>query len=365
MGDKTSLVAGYQPGSTIVQSESTVNVNNQNNIVSGSEVRAGTYVGIFVRSPFNDLSKVESISITSGGNEVSYYLVKENASSTWGQPMFLMPEGDVTVTVVFNAHSVTSVGENGSVLISRGDTSESYFFEGETVTIRPIPSTGYEFVSFTCNPTSIIPEKEYKQWAGTTGGPTFTGNYTFTMGSENVTINAEFRDVNQEYNITLQQANGGTIAASKTKAVAGETVTITATPSKGYTLKSLSSEQITGLSASSSSFEMPACDVTISVEFEQMSQLTCAKVDVPGPTTLDISVAADIGVGMTNPMFLIAGTYEGDIVINAYSRISVGTDHTERIALSTQGLQEIFIQLVDGISSNPTGYYCIYHPSEA
>ena len=71
------------------------------------------------------------------------------------------------------------------------------------------------------------------------------------------------------YNITIAEASHGTVEASKVKAEAGETITVTVTPDSGYILGSLKcdDEDIT----SEQSFNMPSHDVTITAVFEAMS----------------------------------------------------------------------------------------------
>ena len=345
MGDKMDLIAGAEPGDHIVRADSVVGTTDLTKIIaSGSDVPSGTFVGIWSSAPFVEDGKMSSLSIQSGQTEIGYYLVSETEQSV-KEYMFRMPEGDTTVTVSYSSKQLTIEGDHGSVTATRVMNNVSYqdqyFFEGEVISLTTTADEGYIFESF---------EVE-------SGDISITNN-RFTMGDSDVVIRANF--VEKEYDISIVQDTGGTLSASKLKAKAGETITLTATISKGYYLKSISSQQIDGLSKESKTFVMPASNVTIAVEFEQMAQLTFTKTESSGMIILDVTVAASIGSELEDPTFLIAGTYNGDIVVNAYSHIKVGTNHVERVALSSAGLQEIFVQVVDGLSSNPTGYFCVY-----
>ncbi|MBE6528376.1 MAG: hypothetical protein E7Z64_04330 [Thermoplasmata archaeon] len=355
MGDKMSVISGHSVGDHIVSQGSTVSSTTHNDqiIASGTSVASGTFIGIWTTSPAFMLENRGTITVTCGDTTVGCYFVSEGSESV-KQCMFRMPEGETTVSVTYDTKHVTVQGDNGTTRISRminnNQYTDEYFFEGEDVILEPTANTGYVFSSFQVSSGGVsIASKSL-------GGRTF--NSVFTVGSQDVSVTANF--VQQEHSITITQATGGTVTASPSTARAGDTVTLAVSTSKGYILKSLTSAQVSGLTKDSRLFTMPDSDVTISVEYEQMTQLSCSLVSSSGLTVIDVTVAAGLGSDLADPTFLIAGTYENDIVINAYSHIKVGTDHTERVALSTYGLQEIFIQLVDGISTDPTGYFCVY-----
>ena len=348
MGDRMDLIAGHEIGEHIVSSDSIVTsrVARENNTViqSGSNVQSGTFVGIYAEAPFMEDGKAGAITITCGQTTVGYYYIS-NASDSLKQCLFRMPDGDTVVSIVYNTAHVTFQGDNGSVVAKRNINNvwyqDEYFFEGETVALTATADNGYLFDSF-----------EVKS------GEVSITNGTFVVGDSDIVIEANF--VEKEYNISITQATGGTVTPSKLKAKAGEAITLSVTTFKGYSLTSLSSLQIPSMTKDTRSFDMPASDVSITVEYEQMAQLSCTATQSSGMTILDVTVAANIGAGMEDPVFLIAGTYDGDIVVNAYSHIKTGTDHIERVSFSSYGLQEIFVQLVEGISSDPTGYFCVY-----
>jgi hypothetical protein len=348
MGNRMELISGHEIGEHIVSPDSIVTsrVAKQNNTIisSGSNVQSGTFVGIYAEAPYMEDAKAGVITIMCGQTAVGYYYIS-NTSESLKQCMFRMPDGDAVVSIVYNTVHVTSQCDNGSVSAKRNInnvwSTDEYFFEGETVMLSPFANQGYVFDSY-----EVM------------SGDVSISNGRFVVGDSDVVIAAKF--VEKEYTISITQAVGGTVEVSKLKAKMGETITLDVTTSKGYSLASLSSGQIPTMTKDTRSFTMPASNVSIIVVYEQMVQLSYVATQSSGMTTLDVSVAAKIGVGMEDPVFLIAGTYDGDIVVNAYSHIKVGTDHIERVSFSSYGLQEIFVQLVEGISSDPTGYFCVY-----
>ena len=90
------------------------------------------------------------------------------------------------------------------------------------------------------------------------------------------------RDI--KYAITLTTPEHGTIAADKTEAAAGETVTLTVTPDAYYQLKTITvtyGEGETAAVTSDNTFTMPAGDVSVTAEFEKIaSAFTPAKFTV-------------------------------------------------------------------------------------
>ena len=76
----------------------------------------------------------------------------------------------------------------------------------------------------------------------------------------------------QKYNVKIaENIENGSVSVDKTSAKSGDTVTITATPATGYTLKSLAATDSNGkeVTISNARFEMPASDVTINAVFEK------------------------------------------------------------------------------------------------
>ena len=120
-----------------------------------------------------------------------------------------------------------------------------------TVTLTPVPDEGYQF----------------KEWQTVEGNVTVANN-TFTMPSNNVTVKAVFEaDTNYENPITVQTDGNGTASADAAKAASGTTVTLTATPNKGYIFKEW--QVVSGNAAiENNQFTMPAGPVTVKAVFE-------------------------------------------------------------------------------------------------
>jgi hypothetical protein len=140
--------------------------------------------------------------------------------------------------------------QNGSISVV------SSAVEGATVNITATPDTGYELDTLTVKDAN---EQDV----------TVTGN-TFTMPASNVTVSATFKKVS--YNVTTSSGGNGTISVKET-ANYGDTVTITALPSEGYALKTLTVTKNDGSTVAASgtgnsyTFTMPAANVTVSATF--------------------------------------------------------------------------------------------------
>ena len=129
---------------------------------------------------------------------------------------------------------------------------------GDTVKLTATANSGYRFTGWTFSDNI-------------TGADSSSANTTFTMPAGNVTVTANFKQV---YTVTVNASAGGTATADKTTAVAGEAVTLTATPDSGYHFTGwTSSDGVTFANASSESttFTMPAGDVTVTAGFTRIS----------------------------------------------------------------------------------------------
>lgn len=96
-------------------------------------------------------------------------------------------------------------------------------------------------------------------------------NLTLTLNKSNHTATVVTAETAQTYKITTAATTHGTVTVDQTSAKKGDTVTITATPDTGYSLKSLTAADSSGknISITDSKFQMPASDVTITAVFEK------------------------------------------------------------------------------------------------
>ena len=94
---------------------------------------------------------------------------------------------------------------------------------------------------------------------------------TLTLNKSNHTATVVTAETAQTYKITTAATTHGTVTVDQTSAKKGDTVTITATPDTGYSLKSLTAADSSGknISITDSKFQMPASDVTITAVFEK------------------------------------------------------------------------------------------------
>ena len=156
-----------------------------------------------------------------------------NSAVLW----FEVDIGDPVLPVTVNA------GTGGSCTANVASAAP-----GATVTLQPVPATGYQLSGYTSNPAVQI-----------------IGN-RFTMPSSAITVTASFTKIT--YSVTVKSATGGSCTASRSTAQMGDTVTLAATPQTGY---QLSGYTITpSVTVTNNSFTMPAGNVTITPVFTKI-----------------------------------------------------------------------------------------------
>ena len=113
---------------------------------------------------------------------------------------------------------------------------------------------------------------------------------TLTLNKSNHTATVVTAETAQTYKITTADTTHGTVTVDPTSAKKGDTVTITAVPDTGYTLKSLTATDSSGknISITDSKFQMPASDVTINAVFEKKAADAEKEISIG-----DISVTKD------------------------------------------------------------------------
>lgn len=113
---------------------------------------------------------------------------------------------------------------------------------------------------------------------------------TLTLNKSGHTATVVTAETAQTYKITTAVTTHGTVTVDQTSAKKGDTVTITAVPDTGYTLKSLTATDSSGknISITDSKFQMPASDVTINAVFEKKAADAEKEISIG-----DISVTKD------------------------------------------------------------------------
>lgn len=98
-----------------------------------------------------------------------------------------------------------------------------------------------------------------------------------------------FNAMRQEHTITVTPSEGGMVTPSKTKAYYGDEITLTVTPDDGMQLKP-GSLKLDGKAISGLTFLMPAHDVIITAEFEEVPEVVVTLTSIsitkePGTTS--------------------------------------------------------------------------------
>lgn len=205
---------------------------------------------------------------------------------------FTMPANNVTVTANFTAidyNIAINPVTNGDVVaaISGSTTPTTTANYGQTVILTATPQSDY-YRFDTLTVTAADGANINLEGSGNTR--------TFVMPAQNVTISATFES---KKTITIPDSfDGGTVAADKTAAFAGETVNFTATPqSDSYRLSAMVVTAADGTnvtlegSGNTRSFAMLAQNVTISAVFESKKTITIPDSFEGGTVTADKTAA--------------------------------------------------------------------------
>ena len=208
---------------------------------------------------------------------------------------FTQPEGDVTITAAFekrNEHTVT---------FDAGGGSEPEELPEEVTTAMPAKKVlhGSEYSLPECE--FIAPEgKQFKAWE--IDGTEYPVNAPVTVTAD-ITVKALWEDAPPapvEYTVTVTTEGSGTASASPAKAVAGEEITLTATPDGGYHFKEW--QVISGgVTIKDDKFTMPEGNVEVKAIFEEDAP--------PVPTEFTITVTSGgNGTASASHAKAVAGT---------------------------------------------------------
>lgn len=195
--------------------------------------------------------KANGIALTQSEERYAYY-------------EFVMPAEPVTVTCEFELepHSVTVLcdpllSEPNGTVVGSVEKAQS----GDAVTLLILPDYGYKLKSI------------YFQ-DGTALNVGVSNTCLFYMGTEEVTIIAEFEEIDRGtyYSVSADNNANGQIIFNTAKANAGEYVEVSATPIDGYMLNGITVRySVKGASVytrlSGNSFVMPTSDVSVGASF--------------------------------------------------------------------------------------------------
>ncbi|HHV98444.1 MAG TPA: hypothetical protein GXX36_02525 [Clostridiaceae bacterium] len=221
---------------------------------------------------------------------------------------FTMPAANVAVTAEFEEipPAVYTVSIDDMIIGGTIIASPNIAAAGETITLTIIPDAGKQLKAGSLKYSDG--ELDYS-----------INGTSFIMPEVNVTVTAEFEDI--KYTVSVDSTiTGGTIMASPTKAIAGETITLTITPDEGKRLKERSLKYNDGTGdyvISGTSFTMPAANVTVTAEFEEVP---------PAVYTISIDSTITGGTIMASPKTAIAGeTITLSIIPEAGKRLKAGS----------------------------------------
>lgn len=268
----------------------------------------------------------ESVVITNSGTNATNYLggdANNRTSSRFysGNSLVINPNADYMITsIVF-----TAATENYATIL-RNSTWSNGSASVSSTTVTVTPENGNNAVSATigntCGVTSIVV------------------NYVYTGATKyNIAINGSIEN--------------GSVTASANKAVAGASVTLTATPASGYALDTWdvykTGESSTKVTVTNNSFTMPAYDVTVSASFVTVPTITMNTTSITGVAAAGVSATATNAYNLVNGASNadVSITCDGTVVTAASKNATAGSiDYT--VAVNTSGSRDGWIKVKYG-----------------
>lgn len=200
---------------------------------------------------------------------------------------FTMPDGDVTISVEKNAktYAVKVADANKDTLkITSPEADLDKVAEGTSVTVVATPKDGY-----TLTADGVVVTYGDNQTLKATPDTEKANTYTFAMPAGDATVSAAFEEV-KKYNVTVAgTVENGTVGVEPKTAAAKDVVTVTVTPNTNFkytdgslkatytdggTKKEINDFKAVDGKENTYTFEMPAADVTVSAEFEEIATET-------------------------------------------------------------------------------------------
>lgn len=198
--------------------------------------------GTLTAEPFTGFEG-DTASLTATPSEDCHFVNYNVTGGSINNNIFTFTNEDATAKANFarNVHNVTVVTSNYGKITSNKSTG----YSGDTVTLSNTPSADCTFSSYSVT------------------GATLTGN-KFMIKKANVSAKGNF--YRNKHNITTLTSNYGTIAANKSTAYSGDTVTLSNTPAADCHFNSYS---ITGATLTGSNFKMGTSNVSARGSFSR------------------------------------------------------------------------------------------------
>ena len=247
---------------------------------------------------------------------------------------FTMPASRVAVrSIIWNeVFDVTVASVTGGEV--KSDKAKA--IAGETVTLTISPADGYTYGSLEVKNASN--NGVAINVSGTTA--------TFTMPSSDVTVTPFW---NKLYDVTVAKVTGGNVTSDKATAAAGETVTLTIAPADGYTYGSLEVKDASNntvainVSGTTATFTMPASNVTVTPAWNELYNVTIAKVAGGNVTSDKVKSIADETVTLT-----IAPAYGYE-----FGSLEVKDESNNSVAVEISGTTATFTMPSSAVTVTP------------
>ena len=180
----------------------------------------------------------------------------------------------VVINTSTASHSIYCTTSGGGSLTANRNSATP----GQTVTLTPTAAAGYSFTGYTV----------------LSGGVSISGN-TFTMGSSNVQIRANFSLTSYAITKAVNPAGAGTVStkvsgSEVSAATMGTSVTVTQEAASGYYFDGWTTSPADLIS--SGAFTMPAGAVTVTANYKKRSTATMGSTVTGGGTAL-LTIAAE------------------------------------------------------------------------
>ena len=142
-------------------------------------------------------------------------------------------------------------------------------YKGDKVTLTATPGTGYQFSSYSSNPTVSI------------------SNNKFTMPESAVTVTATFTKKSYTVTLAASPSAGGSVSGGGTKQYQAS-VTITATPATGYHFVkwTASAGTLANSTSATTTFTVPASNATVTATFAKNTYTLTTAVATYGTGTV-------------------------------------------------------------------------------
>ena len=160
---------------------------------------------------------------------------------------------------------------------------------------------------------------------------TVAGDYVFELKREDnndgaVAIGVTYPSAAKTYTISKAATSNGSFTVSKTSATAGTSITVNATPNRGYKIGTITATGATvSVSGNTGTFTMPSQNVTVTVTFTAATARTIsASTDGNGTITLKVSSGSNTyaAVTTTGTAASTVTAYEGETVTATVSPAS-------------------------------------------